>query len=121
MFYFMYMYTFDMFGCIYSTTRSSRCHVPGCSLFLVDRDGRSGILIRWLSSWVFKLLTEHKVIFRKYFGRPLNILMDRHLKLLNARVPLRPTLTLLIVHDLPLRSERVAIIGWKKLGSSNTF
>ena len=38
---------------------------------------------------------------------PLNILIDCHLTLLNARVPLRPTLTLLIVHDLPLRAERV--------------
>ena len=43
--------------------------------------------------------------------------MERHLKLINARVPLRPTLTLLIVHDLHLRSERVAVIGWEKLGT----
>ena len=66
---------------------------------------------------VLNLRTEHEEIERRCIGKLLKRRIERHLKLLYARVPTRPTLTWEMTHDLHLRPETVLITGLEKLGA----
>ena len=56
-------------------------------------------------------------MLRIWIGSLLNIRIERHLKLLKAKVPWRPGFTCDIIQDRPLRSEKEHTIGSEKFGT----
>ena len=64
------------------------------------------------------LCTEQEDIIRICLGNLLNIIIDRHLKLLKESVSSRPTLTCNTAQNLPLRSEYVHVIGTERFGTT---
>ena len=76
------------------------------------------MFLRCLSSCNLNLSTEQEDTMRTFLGNLLNILMERHLKLLYDSVPSRPMFTCETTQDLPLRSEYVHVIGVDRLGNN---
>ena len=58
---------------------------------------------------------------RTYLGNLLNILMERHLKLLQDSVLSRPMFTCETTQGWPLRSEYVRVIGVERLGTISSI
>ena len=66
-----------------SDLHSNNLHHPDCWLLLnPDWQGRSTMFLRCLSSCDLNLSIEQEDTMRTYLGNLLNILMERHLKLL---------------------------------------
>ena len=83
---------------------------PSRLLLYPGWQGRSEMFLKSLSSCDLNLFTEQEDIIRICLGNVLNILIARHLKLLQS-VPCRSTLTCNTAQDLPLCSEYVHVIG----------
>ena len=77
------------------------------------------MFLRCLSGCALNLSTEQEDTKRTYLGNLLNIIMERHLKLLNDGVSNRPIFTCETTQDRPPRSEYVQVIGTEKLGTNS--
>ena len=70
------------------------------------------------SSYDLNPTTEEEDSIHIAFGNLLNILIDRHLKLLYFKVPNRPSPELHTTQALTLRSEKKQVIGSERFGTN---
>ena len=73
------------------------------------------------SSCDLNLSTEQEDTMCTYVGNLLNMLMERHLKLLEDSVPSLPMFTCETTQDRHLRSEYVHVMGVERLGTNSSI